>query len=222
MVRSPLRTSIVMNATWFLAPSTTSAKSTFTPSSFNVSKPKRPSGSDPNRPAYAVLKPSRCNATIAVAVCPPADCLCSRSRIFVSKAGYSGTTIKWSTAFNPKPTASKGLFVGRSNGKCMFCLLLCVFAPLREISSKYIPAKAQRRKGSFTNSKLKWHLKYCVARGKTQRNPTVTGRLPAQRRGRKGDLRRQGEEPSQPSSFLLPRAAVRSQNRCPGRTDHGF
>ena len=35
-----------------------------------------------------------CNATIADAVCPPVDCMWSSRRIFVSKAGYSGTTIK--------------------------------------------------------------------------------------------------------------------------------
>ncbi len=70
-------------------------------------------GSEASR--VSSLQASRRNATIAVAVWPPADCLCSSSRIFVSKAGYSGTTIRWSTAFKPNPTASKRFLDGRVN-----------------------------------------------------------------------------------------------------------
>jgi hypothetical protein len=38
-------------------------------------------------------------------------------RVLVSKAGYSGTTTRWSTALRPKPTASNSLPSDNSKGK---------------------------------------------------------------------------------------------------------
>src|SRR5258705_6532581 len=57
------------------------------------------------------------------AVCPPAPFLYSISRFFVSGAGYSGTTMRWSTALTPKPAASNCLLAGSLNGKCTRVLL---------------------------------------------------------------------------------------------------
>ena len=52
----------MMKAICVVAPSTTSVNSVFTPSSISVAKPNWPSGSDPKRPAYAVVNPSRCKS----------------------------------------------------------------------------------------------------------------------------------------------------------------
>src|SRR6266404_3817192 len=60
---------------------------------------------------------------MADAVCPPAPFLYSISRFFVSGAGYSGTTMRWSTALTPKPAASNCLLAGSLNGKCTDALI---------------------------------------------------------------------------------------------------
>jgi len=92
--RSPVRASMMMKATWFVAPSTTSAYSTSTPASCKEHKQiglldliqsvRRKRFADPNGGAQPLSWRFVHQATDGV----------SSSLIFISKVGYCGTTTR--------------------------------------------------------------------------------------------------------------------------------